>query len=81
MERDYMLQIHLKEDDTTTVVHAVLDVGKDHFASMGKARRNPNDPQIPEIGEELAIARALQDLTWKVMESAQAKIEKYLGDN
>jgi len=81
MERDYILQIHLEEDDTVTVVRASLDVGRDHFASLGKARRNPHDPRIPEIGEELAIARALQDLTWKVMETAQAKIEKYLGDN
>jgi hypothetical protein len=81
MEQDLTLRIHLVEDETNTVVRTVLEIGDDHFSSVGKARRNPHDQSVPMIGEELAIARALQDLTWKVMEAAQAKIEKHLGDN
>jgi hypothetical protein len=33
---------------------------------------------MPVIGEELAIARALQSLTVEVMEAAQSKVELFL---
>lgn len=78
MERDVTLRLHLDEDDDNTMVHAVLDLRGDHFESIGRARRKPTDPQMPVIGEELAIARALQDLTGQVMEAAQSKIHEFL---
>ncbi len=78
MERDVTLRLHLDEDDNNTMVHAVLDLRGDHFESIGRARRKPTDPQMPVIGEELAIARALQDLTAQVMEAAQSKIHEFL---
>jgi hypothetical protein len=56
----------------------VLNLRGDHFESVGKARRNPIDPPLPVIGEELAIARALQDLTGQVMRAAQDKIADFL---
>jgi Domain of unknown function (DUF1876) len=60
------------------MAHAVLNLRGDHFEAVGKARRNPNDPPLPVIGEELAIARALQDLTGQVMRAAQDKIADFL---
>ncbi len=78
MEKDLTLHLHLNEDDIETVAHAVLNLRGDHFESVGKARRNPIDPPMPVIGEELAIARALQDLTVQVMEAAQKKIGEFL---
>ncbi len=60
------------------MAHAVLNLRGDHFESVGKARRNPIDPPLPVIGEELAIARALQDLTGQVMRAAQDKIGDFL---
>ncbi len=60
------------------MAHAVLNLRGDHFESVGKARRNPTDPPLPVIGEELAIARALQDLTGQVMRAAQDKIADFL---
>lgn len=78
MERELTLRLHLEEDDNHTLVHAVLDLRGDHFESVGRARRNPADPNLPVIGEELATARALQDLTGQVMEAAQTKIDEFL---
>ena len=78
MEKDITLNLHLTEDDTDTVAFAKLDLRGDHFESVGKARRNPMDPPMPVIGEELAIARALQGLTGQVMEAAQDKVEAFL---
>ncbi|MBT8197244.1 MAG: DUF1876 domain-containing protein [Acidimicrobiia bacterium] len=71
------LSLHLAEDDTFTVVHAELDLRGDHFESTGRARRNPADPPVPVVGEELAVARALQDLTHQLMDAAQHKIESF----
>ena len=38
------IKLHVVEDETTTIVHTVLDLRGDHFESTGKARRNPDDP-------------------------------------
>ncbi|HEX2370168.1 MAG TPA: dsRBD fold-containing protein [Acidimicrobiia bacterium] len=78
IEKDVTLHLHLAEDETETMAHAVLNLRGDHFESVGKARRNPIDPPLPVIGEELAIARALQDLTGQVMRAAQDKIADFL---
>ncbi len=80
MEKDITIDLHIDEDDTTTTVTAVLDLRGDHFEARGRSRRNPTDKPMPVIGEELAIARALQTLTSEVMEGAQAKIDEYLAD-
>ncbi len=78
MEKDITLHLHIAEDDTDTLAHAVLNLRGDHFESVGKSRRNPIDPPMPVIGEELAIARALSDLTGQVMKAAQEKIANFL---
>ncbi|MFQ5523255.1 MAG: dsRBD fold-containing protein [Acidimicrobiia bacterium] len=79
MEKDITIDIHVEEDDTNTIATAVLNLRGDHFEAVGTARRNPIDPPKPEIGEELAIARALGVLQAEVMEAAQDKINRYLG--
>jgi hypothetical protein len=79
MEAPLQITLHLDEDETNTVVHTVLDLRGDHFESTGTARRNPLDPPSPLIGEELAVARALQDLAAQLIEAAQVKIEDFAG--
>ena len=44
------------EDHCDMVVH--LDAGDRSLSGHGRSRRNPNDPSLPQIGEELAAARA-----------------------
>lgn len=79
MEKDIRINLHLDEDDTTTVATATLDLRGDHFEARGMARRNPADAPMPIIGEELAIARALQNLTVDIMDRAHDKIDRYLS--
>jgi len=45
------------------------------MAGTGSARRNPHDPDIPAIGDELAVARALADLSHKLIELTASDIE------
>jgi hypothetical protein len=80
IDKDITLDLHIEEDDTSTNVTAVLDIRGDHFEASGRARRNPSDKSMPVIGEELAVARALQALAGEVMEGAQTKIEKFLDE-
>ena len=40
----------------------------------GTARRNPTDSDVPEIGDELATARALSDLAHQLLDAAAEDI-------
>jgi hypothetical protein len=79
VEKDVTLSIHLSEDDTETVAVAQLDLRGEYFEGTGRARRNPDDPPRPVIGEELAIARALNQLEGELREAAWEKIERFVG--
>lgn len=79
MKKHIKITVDIKEDDTTTTVKTVLDLMGDHFEAKGRARRNPVDTPMPVVGEELALARALNGLQMQVMEAAQDKIATYLN--
>jgi Rv2632c-like len=42
----------------------------------GMARRNPQDAEAPGIGDEVAVARALADLAYQLLDVAGADIEQ-----
>ncbi|MER5354567.1 universal stress protein [Kitasatospora sp. NPDC002551] len=60
--KDWQLSLHVVEDGDTTRVHAVLDADGAVLHSDALARRNPNDPPAPVVGDEFAVGRALIDL-------------------
>ena len=63
-----------------TEAKALLQMGGDrHFGGWGRARRNPTDPEMPRIGEELAAARALSDLAHNLLDEAAGMIEQHEG--
>lgn len=74
MERHYALKLDLEETMDETIAIAHLSLWGDTFESRGVANRNPKDPAIPVIGEELAIARALAGLSGMMMDEAFDKI-------
>jgi Domain of unknown function (DUF1876) len=41
---------------------------------VGTSSRNPHDPEVPEIGDELAVARALADLAANLHTAARLDI-------
>jgi hypothetical protein len=73
------VSVDLEESSDQTQAHVSLDLGDRHFGGWGRARRNPHDPDIPRIGEELAIARALSDLSHQLVDVAAAEIEDFEG--
>ena len=59
----WTIQVHITEDGDTTSARAVLSTrDTPRLAGIGQAHRNPIDRPVPEIGDELAVARALTDL-------------------
>lgn len=54
------LRIH--EDADRCRADAVMHTASGVLRGCGEARRHPDDPEVPLIGEELAVARALADL-------------------
>jgi len=72
----WTIDLFLFEDGPRTRAEAVLRTGLGtELRSVGAARRNPSDPEVPEIGDELAVCRALNGLVHDLMESTIADIE------
>lgn len=73
---DWTVRISLDEDDDHTHARAVL-TSRDGVTvtTVGDAHRNPHDAVVPEIGEELAAARALYALADRLMDVASTDVE------
>jgi Domain of unknown function (DUF1876) len=71
------IEIFLSEDGDQSRAEAVLHTtAGTELRHEGTARRNPKDTDVPEIGEELATARALSGLAHNLFEAAVADIEQ-----
>jgi hypothetical protein len=75
VHQDITIEVGIDEDEAVTLVHVVLDLRGDHFDATGKAKRNPTDPNVPVIGEELALARALGMLEEQLVDRVYARID------
>ena len=69
--------IELLENDDRCEVLARLDAGDRSLVGFGRSRRNPADPTRPQIGEELATARALSDLAHHLSQDAWSMIDRF----
>jgi len=69
------VRLELAESTDACEVAAHLDARDRSFLGVGRARRNPVDPALPQVGEELATARALHDLAHHLSQDAWRQIE------
>lgn len=71
--RTWKVTVHVFEHGADTSACAVLiaDSGIP-LEAHGAARRNPADPEVPEVGDEVAVARALHRLADSLMDAARA---------
>jgi hypothetical protein len=72
--RAVTVDLRLDEDTDQCEAKATMATAAGTFEGTGRARRNPVDPVVPLIGEELAIARSLADLATKLEEAASKAI-------
>lgn len=64
------IDLEVVEDDDECRATATLATSKGQMEAVGMARRNPVDPQVPIVGEELAIGRALTELGARLVAAA-----------
>ncbi|MFH5824867.1 dsRBD fold-containing protein [Georgenia sp. AZ-5] len=65
----------VRSDEPITTAHAVLTTATGGTLNgYGRARLNPDDENVPEIGEELAAARALRDLADRLLRTTSDDI-------
>jgi hypothetical protein len=79
MERTTMWRVEIKmvEDGERTRAEAVLTTDRGtEYRAEGIARRNPRDPDVPQIGEELAASRALSGLAHDLFEATVSDVEQ-----
>jgi len=76
----WKLTFETREDENHCDMVVHLDAGDRSLTGQGQSRRNPVDPSVPQVGEELAAARALHDLANHLTEDAWQTIETFAGD-
>ena len=72
----WQVDINLYEDGDTTTADAVLHTPAPRpLKSRGKAHRRPDDPDVPEIGDEIAAAHALRRLASHLLDVAESDLQ------
>jgi hypothetical protein len=69
------VEISLHAEEGKTQAKARLAKDGVSMTGYGLARRNPDDQEVTQIGEEIAAARALSDLAHQLLSEAAGQIE------
>jgi hypothetical protein len=78
--RKWTVEILISEYDDERRTRAEARLHSDARSSLrgeGEAWRSPADREVPEIGDELAAARALADLAYKLLDATAGDIEQF----
>ena len=75
----WRVDIEIDEKDRQTQADVLLEAGEVRYRAWGRARRNPIDPSRPWIGEEVAVARALENLALQLRGAAEHDVEEFEG--
>ena len=77
---DIYLTEHADADQIRTHAEARLHThDATDLRGHGDAHKHPDDADVPEIGDELAAARALSDLAHQLLDAAAEDIEGVTG--
>ena len=77
--RRWTVEIYIDENDgdRSTRAEARLHTNDaTQLVGRGVARRNPDDSEVAEIGDELAVARALSALAHELLDAAAGDIQQ-----
>jgi hypothetical protein len=79
--KSWAVHIDIGEHGGLTRATARLRTGDSTaLVGTGSARCNPSDPDIPEIGDELAVSRALSHLAHVLLDAAADDISGVLRE-
>lgn len=73
---NWTVDVRFEEDPSHTIATATLRTpsGRE-LRGTGRARRNPTDRPVASIGEEIACARAMSQLTHALLDYSADEIE------
>ncbi|MGY1625223.1 DUF1876 domain-containing protein [Geodermatophilus sp. SYSU D00965] len=78
--KTWTVSIEIDEHDGHTRAVARLQTGdNDRLTGVGLARLDPADRDVPVIGDEIAVARALSDLSHRLLQTATEDVEQSTG--
>ncbi|MBM4792017.1 DUF1876 domain-containing protein [Streptomyces sioyaensis] len=78
---EWPVRLYLVEEDGRTTARVALHTGNTTLhgtttlTGHGTARCSPDDQDVPEIGDELAVGRAMRDLAGKLLRAADKDLE------
>jgi hypothetical protein len=79
--KSWSVRIDIGEHDGRTRAVAHLQTkDAEALVGVGFARLHPADPDVPEIGDEIAVARALSDLSHRLLNAATGDLEQVSGE-
>jgi hypothetical protein len=78
-EQIWHVNIEFTEHADRTRADAILELASQKFHGFGQAKRAPEDPSVPVIGQDLAAARALSELSQQLIQAAAERIEPLAG--
>lgn len=80
--REWTVRLTISENDADTSAEAILetDAGAT-LAGQGRTHRSERDESVPQIGDEVAAARALRSLADVILEVATGDIERSTGEH
>jgi hypothetical protein len=76
--KKWSVYVFIWEDDeghTSAEARLIAENRAKAVVGRGLARLNPQDRDVPEIGDEVAVGRALSELGRSLMSTAEADIE------
>ena len=65
--------------DDTSATAVLLSDSPRHLTAKGESHRSPDDLPVPEIGDEVAVARAQRHLAERLVATAESDIEDMTG--
>jgi hypothetical protein len=79
---EWLVRISIVEsaDDTEASVVLLSDT-PEHLTAQGHSHRSARDRGVPEIGDEVAVARALRVLADQLLDTAADEIEQVTGEH
>src|SRR5262245_54919955 len=79
--RDWTVRVSIFESGDDTDAHVVLlSDAPTHLTASGHSHRGDHDDPVPEIGDEVAVARALRHLADQLLATAATDIAALTGE-
>ncbi|MFF2387997.1 DUF1876 domain-containing protein [Agromyces sp. NPDC058064] len=78
--KQWSITVDIDEEENSTMAEATVRTPTGwEVTGIGKADRNPLDPNVPAIGDELAVSRALRDLAERLLHVTEKDISGVTG--